>query len=84
MTRKTPAAMSPIPAPPAIPSMVRARVQAPGRTMVAPTPTANSRLSRASSGGALSRLDTRAKRNTITDCMTPSLMPERTKWGTSV
>jgi len=83
--RNTIAAPRPIPAAPAIPSIVRGRVHSPGSMMTAASPTSTIRPIRSVwTGPFISSRDASETSNTMTDSIKPSLTAPRTMAGTSV
>src|SRR3954452_7178629 len=82
--RKTKAAPRPMPAAPAIPSIVRGRVQRPGSRVTPASPTSRIGASTMVSSGGSSSLKPREKSSTMTDSNRPSRTAPATIDGTSV
>src|SRR3954447_20630786 len=82
--RKTKAAPRPIPAAPAIPSIVRGRVHRPGSRLTPASPTSRIGASTMVSSGGSRSLEAREKRSTTTDSNRPSRTAPATIEGTSV
>src|SRR4051795_9554011 len=82
--RKTPVAPSPIPAAPAIPSIVSGRVHNPGSMLTAARPTSTIKPQTMVSTGPASSRDATEKSSTSTASMRPSLTDPATIAGTAV